>query len=68
MSKAIHIVGKMVLEKHTTVFPQAPAWRLSLNELQGNGWSEAYAFVLRLPSPNDICTALVIGSRRQWEN
>lgn len=67
MSQRLHIVGKMALEKHTAVFPQAPAWRLSLNELQGAGWSQSYAFFLRLPQPNDICTALVIGSRRQWE-
>lgn len=68
MSKAIHIVGKMVLEKHTAAFPQAPARRLSLDELQGAGWSQSYAFVLRLPGPNAICTTLVIGSWRQWEN
>jgi len=68
MSHRLHIVGKMALEKHATVFPQAPAWRMSLKELQGAGWIQAYAFVLRLPGSNDICTAMVIGSRRQWKN
>lgn len=68
MSHRLHIVGKMALEKHAAVFPQAPARRLSLDELQGAGWSQAYAFVLRLPMPNELCTTLVIGSWRQWEN
>lgn len=62
------IVGKAVLQQPPVVFPQAPAWRLSLDELQGAGWSQAYVFVLRLPMPNEICTTLVIGSWRQWEN